>query len=337
MRAAGGFQPRGHIINNYLRVRPNISLYSHIRGAGLGSSIYSGYVSTTTEYNVALNFLRSRSLAPSFIYFIHVTPNFIDVAQSLGEFYAYPDEHEFSALGGIRSQQITGWQIVNVTIREAPTISHLIPNPDYRAALYDFAVSGGAQPQLAGFPPDHRVFREGIQPWCGFRGKKRANKCPLAEQNSTQVIQEYMASSVLKVNAIQVHSRVSSSWAGTIDGLLIVIGQSKPMVLFQNSSSGKYKTLNVDLNKAFDNQEVYISNLTSLGLIVAPFPHPIMSDAFRIESLVLVVNTTLGVFEMKKFSSLSKDVGTKKTDLEKVWGGEITLDDWVSIPDKEDE
>lgn len=339
MRAAGGFQPRGFMINNYLHLAPDISLYNHVRGAGLGSSIYSGYVSTTEDFSIALNFLRARSPNPGFIYSIHVSPNFIDASATLGDFYEHPHERELAALGGIRCQQITGWQSVDTTERENLQVSHFIPNPDYRPAIFDRATSGGAQPQLAGFPPDHQVFREGIQPWCGFPGKKRAaSRCPLAQQNATRVAQNYMASSVLRVTGIKIHSRVSgSSLVGTTDSLLIIVGPSKPVVLFRDPYPGRYQTLNLDLMRAFEGQEIYLSSLTGVALIVAPFPHPIMADAFRIESLVLQVNTTLGVFSTNKFGNFNREFGAKGSELEKVWAGEIGLDDWESVVDEVDE
>ncbi|PFH57436.1 putative enterotoxin [Ophiocordyceps unilateralis] len=249
IRYAGGFSPRGVDGNGFLRPPPDTSLFNHVRGEGWMSRNNSGYVSTTSSLGVALHILRESGTVPGYIYHIHVTPNFINVARTLGDYYEHQGELEFAALGGILWTQVLAWQ----RIEEAAGtpngyhVSERVLNPDYHSQLFDWASDGGAQFQLAGFPDDHVVLRQRLDPWCrDGRQKKRAVmrkrapiRCPMAQESPKALATKYMAS-IMQVGKLYVYARVSpNSWAGTTDSVFVMVGNSKPTLLFKNPYPGK--------------------------------------------------------------------------------------------------
>ncbi|KAM4058723.1 heat-labile enterotoxin alpha chain domain-containing protein [Hirsutella rhossiliensis] len=74
--------------------------------------VSTAYVSTTWSFGVAVGFATQKGgpndRAPGWIYEIHPSPNMIDMDDSLFQ-TSYASEKEFSAMGGIRWDQITGY------------------------------------------------------------------------------------------------------------------------------------------------------------------------------------------------------------------------------------
>lgn len=100
------------------------------------------------------------------------------MSKSLGSYDKGATDQEFAALGGVRWEQVLGWQKVPVLfdvsmiksakqeIEEGFHPSMMIPNPDYNHAL-DGCVANGAAPQLADFPKDHAAWER--LPWIKFK------------------------------------------------------------------------------------------------------------------------------------------------------------------------
>lgn len=162
IRRAGGFYARGMDGSRANQPPPDISLYNHAVGAGTGLSRHnSGYVATTVSRNEAVRWINNHFNYAGFIYHIDPTPNFVDVNASLGRFSPHSGEREFAALGRIRWDQVIGWE--EIRVGQEPQLTY---NPDYRPAYYRHLTSSGEQPQLAGFPADHRAW--GLLPWRNF-------------------------------------------------------------------------------------------------------------------------------------------------------------------------
>ncbi|PHH64275.1 putative enterotoxin [Ophiocordyceps australis] len=161
VRAAGGFLPRSNPApaNGY-------SLFSHVYAVcGVGScKPKTGYVSTTVLKPVARRFSGDR-----WVYRIHATPNFVDVAASLLDAYPVSVEEEIAAMGGIRWQQVHGWYEVQEAHGEGPVLTEYVNNKDYDVAYDNFAASGG-QPQLAGFDAASAYWKR--KPWSRFAPEK---------------------------------------------------------------------------------------------------------------------------------------------------------------------
>ncbi|KAM0742023.1 hypothetical protein ACQRIT_002200 [Beauveria bassiana] len=160
VKERGGFIPRPHLKNDVVS-NTSFSLESHHKGKS------SMYTSTSRSVLVGISFaMLSRE---SWVYKIHSTPNMIDLNESGFEFLARKEE-EFSALGGIRWDQIEAWAqvtyegLVNAgmdpgdikSLRSMDKTRNPIPplnftaNPDYDAKKYDGQSASPGQPQLAG-------------------------------------------------------------------------------------------------------------------------------------------------------------------------------------------
>lgn len=160
--ADGGFLPRGMDGTRPHQPPVNISLYNHVGGTGTGMSRHdSGYVSTTRSRDFALRFVQHRLGGTGWVYAIHVTPNMINAAETLGTFYPHPEERELAALGGIRADQIIGWTRITAGVQ-----GREVRHSGFNYRRYAGMTDGGDAPQLAGFPNNHPAWRN--PPWVEF-------------------------------------------------------------------------------------------------------------------------------------------------------------------------
>ncbi|MCL6229906.1 enterotoxin A family protein [Bartonella bilalgolemii] len=156
IKREGGFLSRGMDGTRPNQPPPDINLWNHVTGNATGMARHnSGYVSTTINRTIAIDWVNDRLNHNGYVYHIRATPNFIDVNASLGGYSPYHDEEEIAALGMIHWNQIIGWESVR-----GETVGDFVPNPDYREQLYMYLAGGGAQPQLAAFPDRHPAWGE---------------------------------------------------------------------------------------------------------------------------------------------------------------------------------
>ncbi|KAF1737888.1 Heat-labile enterotoxin A chain [Beauveria bassiana] len=118
------------------------------------------YTSTTRSVLMGATFAL-QTFEGGWVYKIHPTPNMIDLNES-GFEIRFKREEEFSALGGVRWDQIEAWAevtyngLVNAgmhphdveSLPDAPL--NFTANPDYDAKKYDGQSASPGQPQLAG-------------------------------------------------------------------------------------------------------------------------------------------------------------------------------------------
>ncbi|KAJ0162096.1 Heat-labile enterotoxin IIB, A chain [Colletotrichum tanaceti] len=160
IQAAQGFLPRGQ--STFGVAAPDTSLWNHVEGDAQGfSRMDDGYVSTTSDRNLAVNWIRDMLGGNGYVYRIHSAPNMIDCKATLDKYYRFEHEKEFAALGGIKDNQIIGW--TRFTNNRAGSEER---NPFYQANIYGNMGTGGSQPSLAAFPPGHPAWRE--SPWNQF-------------------------------------------------------------------------------------------------------------------------------------------------------------------------
>lgn len=113
----------------------------------------TAWVLTSKELIAANQFAQDNR---GYVYLMHATPNFVDVASTLGYVNLAPWEAEVSVLGGILWRQIVGWlppghQVPLTTTLEAQRNDPaLVKNPDYDVSFDQYTASL-KQPQLAGF------------------------------------------------------------------------------------------------------------------------------------------------------------------------------------------
>ncbi|PHH83570.1 putative enterotoxin [Ophiocordyceps australis] len=153
IKASGGFLP--------LKNPPSpqgFSLDSHVRGDIDAKGVkQTAYVSTSADEKVAKAFS-----GRSYVYKIHATPNFIDVAASLKKDYPAKNEREMAVLSGIHWDQVHSWARVpdvgSTGRGEAKKLTYT-PNPDYNTK-YEKYTASGAHPELAGFPAHSPKWRQ---------------------------------------------------------------------------------------------------------------------------------------------------------------------------------
>lgn len=119
------------------------------------------FISTSAQMLPALRYASGRArpcAAVSYLYHIHATPNIIEAAPSLsGQLSASAaDVDEYDTLGGIRWDQIIGWNTVPAHAAAQVLQAYaddlykdFTPNPGYRGEKYRRLRAGGPQPQLA--------------------------------------------------------------------------------------------------------------------------------------------------------------------------------------------
>ncbi|KAM0274357.1 hypothetical protein ACHAQH_007923 [Verticillium albo-atrum] len=160
IRSAGGFLSRGAV--RLLGIVGDVSMFNHARGAANGGATSeSGYVSTTTDRNVALRFVNNNAGGNGYIYEIQGTPNFVDVQETLLNYNPYPDEFEYAALGGFGWDQVFAYQEIR-NGRAQPRVT----NPDFNTVFNSARATTRGEPRLAGFDAAHPAWRQ--LPWSAF-------------------------------------------------------------------------------------------------------------------------------------------------------------------------
>ncbi|KAF3764071.1 hypothetical protein M406DRAFT_71365 [Cryphonectria parasitica EP155] len=179
IKSAQGLWARGYTIGT--DIKPDISLYNHVIGAGLISKDNDGYVSFSSNKAVCENWISP-----------HTYTNLIDVEQTLKEHYRYPEEMEFAAIRGINYEQITGWTQYTPAKGKSkkPYVKGtLVPNKSYNKKKFDKMSHAGAQYALAGFPKGHNAWKQ--EPWsfyaaCSVLNQKRITNTTANNTNEAQ-------------------------------------------------------------------------------------------------------------------------------------------------------
>ncbi|RDA93437.1 hypothetical protein CP533_2630 [Ophiocordyceps camponoti-saundersi (nom. inval.)] len=178
VKQAGGFMPRN---------RPSTSraftIDGHLRG--LCNNPETAYSSTSCKFGIGVVYAARNSYhgeALGWVYRIRATPNMVNMEGTLRQYYSEREAAEFSALGGIRWNQIHSyWRVTRDYIpREEDDLEEAMIgnfnntdyeaisdrftlNPDYDAELYGQSRFSAGQPQLAGFPRNHESWSQ--EPW----------------------------------------------------------------------------------------------------------------------------------------------------------------------------
>ncbi|PFH61231.1 putative enterotoxin [Ophiocordyceps unilateralis] len=149
----------------------SFGLEAHHRNLGRLGNFMSVYTSTSRWFGVTEPYATNFRESDGWIYRIRATPNMIDMVDS-GFRITHGNESEFSAMGGIRWDQIQGWtpafekdlrvtsenmtkeDVIFDTCRVFKTRkASWIANVEYNHVYDQYSASGG-QPQLAGDSPE---------------------------------------------------------------------------------------------------------------------------------------------------------------------------------------
>ncbi|KAM4066036.1 heat-labile enterotoxin alpha chain domain-containing protein [Hirsutella rhossiliensis] len=282
-RLQGGFWPRGMNRTRPTALRADFSLFNHVQGTSSHTSRdNSGFVSTTASGDFAEQHLLDDLDATGYIYRIHVAENIVDAAASLGPYYPYPDEEEFAAIAGVRWIQVLGW----TEYRNGDEMDY-VENPDYRSELFDSRRTGGAQPQLAGFPVGHPAWHE--DPWrfmadcLSFKKRQLFSEC-VPRDSALEHGSDYLASAT-RFDSLKLRVQLANDfYAGTEDAIGVRFGSEKSDIsLFNDASRGQTASVDVNLTVVFGQAKVPLQSLSGLLLIQTPVPHPVAADDFKIQ------------------------------------------------------
>lgn len=284
MKQTRGMYSPGITEATLLGVSPDISLFQHARGERAPAHWdRDGCIGTTTSRAFALHLIREHMQGNGYIYRVHVTPNFIDVDGTLGQYSPFPEYREFAALGRIVFGQIVAWQRIEDNREQREVLNH-----SYEGDLYDHAVAGGVQPQLAGFPEGHAAWNQ--DPWRPFGGcgnlQRRSNReqCrPISSARSLAV--SYMAKQV-RVDCLAAQVNLTGQWAaGTADRILLGFGGTMQLTeIYDDPSSGDSSTVVIKMNQVFNASEVTLFDISRPSIMQLPTAHPFLTDDFQVHS-----------------------------------------------------
>ncbi|PWI71855.1 putative Heat-labile enterotoxin IIB, A chain [Purpureocillium lilacinum] len=300
------FLPRGMDGTRPNQPPPDTSLFNHVSGTTTGMSRSgSGYVSTTRDINYARRFVSEAFGGRGYIYHIHVSGNILDVAGTLQQWYSRASEAEFSALGGIQYSQVLGW----IEFREGVEQPE-VRNPEYDRR-FDTATTGGAQPQLAGFPNTHRAW--GMDPWRAFavcetnhisHEKRDEEQCHSAK-SAVEFASEYIAAEhpisnsagkkpkvkgtpCKYIDSLRIEAAIGDKLsAGTDDTIYAQVADMNAVLtqLFESPSAGQQVRQSVNLKKVFGKDNVPLDQITRIVVLQKTSDHEFFTDDFNLKSI----------------------------------------------------
>ncbi|KAI0095722.1 heat-labile enterotoxin alpha chain-domain-containing protein [Nemania sp. FL0031] len=328
LKRQGSFLPKGMDGTRPFQPPADTSLYNHLQGTPTGTSRFtSGYVATTASLDFARRFLHTTLGGRGYIYRIHVSPNFIDAAGTLRQFYSHSEEEEFASLGPIHYSQVLGWTEFRQGVEQPEVL-----NPSYDTR-YDQVTSGGTQYQLAGFPPNHVAW--GLEPWrdfsnCGPSMGTGEETCT-PEQSSLDYAMEYVGATYHADDLVLSIQLSDDTFAGTSDTILAKFGSSQVLTELLNApSAGASAHVSINMRNAFGKDQVPLRDIASMSIVQRPVPHPIASDDFKIHGIWVQLHCveTGRRYRNMKYEAIDKWLGTNGPDEAVVWQGDISLGDW---------
>lgn len=188
IRKAGGFYSRGLQLQQSGKqlsgeqLSRGSSLFEH--ALGLKTTEYTRYVSTSADTKAALKFAiddEGKEGKTGYVFKVRTDKKMVAVNPSLGSYSPFRYQKEHAVVGFIPQGQIVGWyKITDEThsftpkgLQEAADKIQnnklaFTENPAYDEKKYA-KKRGGARPELAGFPKDHKAWAE--KPWKEFKDK----------------------------------------------------------------------------------------------------------------------------------------------------------------------
>jgi hypothetical protein len=121
-------------------------------------------------------------------------------------------------------------------------------------------------------------------------------------------------------------------WAGTDDSIYISFNdEAKVDFLCKAPRVGQTIKVNVDLPGIFGHSRVPLRQLKHVVLYQEPRFHPLASDNWELESLMLKAN---GIFTNVSLNKVDQWVGTQSNYLSKIWTGYINQAAWSNSDDR---
>jgi hypothetical protein len=131
------------------------------------------------------------------------------------------------------------------------------------------------------------------------------------------------------VTKLTLTAKISSDWySGTTDTIYVSIGwRGVTQLLFVEPSAGESKTITIDLAGMFGRSAVNIGEIDHIAVYQDPAPHPVISDAFKLASVLLIADDA---YTNYSFQRLNKWLDTPVAEREVVWSSPIPWGSWLN-------
>lgn len=102
------------------------------------------------------------------------------------------------------------------------------------------------------------------------------------------------------ITELRISAKIAeANWAGTDDKVYVSMGHHNNFQLFSDAPRvGEIISVDVDIPRLFGRPSIHISELQNISLHQIPIAHPIASDNWELDSLILIAN---GVFTNRSF------------------------------------
>lgn len=115
-------------------------------------------------------------------------------------------------------------------------------------------------------------------------------------------------------------------WAGTDDRLYISMGPLNQLQLFCEAPRvGQTITVDIDIARMFGRPRIPLSDIDGLVFYQVPEAHPIASDDWELESVLIKAND---IYANASFKQINKWLKNSSAHLQAVWSGHVHFSNW---------
>ncbi|MDP9780319.1 hypothetical protein [Pseudomonas fluorescens] len=118
----------------------------------------------------------------------------------------------------------------------------------------------------------------------------------------------------------------NQNWAGTDDSIYISMGPLGQMQLFCEAPRvGQLIHVDIDIARMFGRPRISLGEIDGLALYQVPVAHPIASDDWALESVLIKAND---IYANTSFKRINKWLRNPSAHLQFVWSGHVHFSDW---------
>ncbi|MFL6607335.1 MAG: hypothetical protein ACJ8HF_03780 [Pseudomonas sp.] len=130
------------------------------------------------------------------------------------------------------------------------------------------------------------------------------------------------------IDTLTVTAQIKNTYyAGTDDAILVSMGPYNELQTYAEAPRvGQTIHISIDIQRMFGRPSISLSEIRGLTFYQVPVPHPIASDAWELESLLITAND-IYTNTMKRIDTW---LHNQSTHLQPVWSGIVDFSDWTN-------
>ncbi|WP_434676498.1 hypothetical protein [Pseudomonas sp. D3-10] len=130
------------------------------------------------------------------------------------------------------------------------------------------------------------------------------------------------------IDTLTVTAQIKNTYyAGTDDTLLISMGPYNELQTYIEAPRvGQTIHISIDIQRMFGRSSISLSDIRGLTFYQAPVPHPIISDAWELESLLITANDIY----TNAMNKIDTWIFNKSPHLRPVWSGIVDFSNWTN-------